>query len=239
MVRTVRPPADRTDATQYRDGSGRSLDDYPRPAVAVDTAVLTIGPDRTGGLRLEVLQVRAQAGHAARAWALPGTFLHDNERLDEAVRRSLRTKAGVEGLRPEQLFVLDDPARDDRGRVLSVAHVDVVPRSRIAPVLDHNRTGPDVRLTSATRPGPMPYDHAEIVRRAVRQVRSQYAATPDPARLLPAVFTLRELRLVHEAVAGVALQRDTFRRSMEPFVEPTGELRAAGRGRPAELFRRG
>lgn len=43
---------------------------------------------------------------------------------------------------------------------------------------------------------------------------------------------------MHEAIVGEKLQRDTFRRAMEPHLEPTGERVALGRGRPAELFRR-
>ncbi len=42
---------------------------------------------------------------------------------------------------------------------------------------------------------------------------------------------------MHEAILGQELQRDTFRRAMEPHLEATGERVAAGRGRPAELFR--
>ena len=54
-----------------RDSSGKTLADYPRPSVAVDTAVLTVAP---GGI-LQVLQVR-DATKKRDAWALPGTFLH-------------------------------------------------------------------------------------------------------------------------------------------------------------------
>lgn len=51
---------------------------------------------------------------------------------------------------------------------------------------------------------------------------------------------MRELRQVHEAVAGTALQRDKFRRTMEPLVVGTGVMavNTGNRGRPAELFRR-
>lgn len=73
---------------------------------------------------------------------------------------------------------------------------------------------------------------------AVDDVRARYTTAPDPDRLLGDTFTLRDLRLVHEAIAGGELQRDTFRRAMEPHLEPTGDRVAAGRGRPAELFRR-
>lgn len=208
------------------NSSGRTLTDYPRPSVAVDTAVLTPDPD----LGLAVLQVRRAQG---RGWALPGTFLHEGETLADAVQRSLADKAGVHGLTPRQLHVFDALGRDDRGWVLSVAHVAVVPAVRLS-----TRFPEAIRLVPVHAPGRLVYDHAEIIALAVDDVRARYAASPDPDRLLGEEFTLRDLRLAHEAIVGDPLQRDTFRRAMEPHLEPTGEKAAVGRGRPAELFRR-
>jgi ADP-ribose pyrophosphatase YjhB (NUDIX family) len=210
----------------FRDGSGRALTDYPRPSVAVDTAVLTLDGDRG----LVVLEVRRPNGPG---WALPGTFLHERERLADAVDRSLRGKANVRGLRPRQLQVFDDPARDDRGWVLSVAHVQVVRVDQLA-----SRFPDTTRLVPVARPGRLPYDHAGIIVRAVEHIRSRYADQPDPDGLLGEEFTLRELRLAHEAVAGKPLQRDSFRRAMERRLEATGVTTSGSRGRPAELFRR-
>jgi 8-oxo-dGTP diphosphatase len=210
----------------YRDSSGRTLAEYPRPSVAVDTAVLTL--DR--GLELVVLQVRRATG---KGWALPGTFLHESETLAAAVDRSLRVKANVRGLHPRQLHTFDDPNRDGRGWVLSVAHVDVVQAEQLA-----SRFAAQTRLVQVRAPGRLPYDHAEIIGRAVDDVRSRYIGKPDPDRLLGDEFTLLELRLAHEAVAGRTLQRDAFRRSMEPQLVATGTTTTGTRGRPAELFRR-
>lgn len=97
----------------------------------------------------------------------------------------------------------------------------------------HPGANPMSRRTLALYP-----DHVEIIALAVADVRALYAATPDPDRLLGGEFTLRDLRLAHEAIAGESLQRDTFRRAMEPHLEATGHRAAIGRGRPAELFRR-
>ncbi len=213
------------DENTHRDSSGKSLTDYPRPSVAVDTAVLTIGADR----ELLVLQVPRPG---ARGWALPGTFLRPGEILADAVNRSLAEKAGVHELRPRQLHVFDALGRDDRGWVLSVAHVAVVAPEALVDRFD------TTRLVPVTAPGRLAYDHRAIIALAVEEVRARYAATPDPDRLLGDSFTLRDLRLVHEAILGQELQRDTFRRAMEPHLEPTGDRVVAGRGRPAELFRR-
>ncbi len=211
---------------RYRDSKGKALDDYPRPSVAVDTALLTLA----GDLGLSVLEVRRDSG---RGWGLPGTFLHEGETLAEAVDRSLRDKAGVAGLQPRQLQVFDDPTRDERGWVLSVAHVDVVRADRLA-----SRYIDSTRLVAVTSPGRLPYDHADIISLAVEHIRSRYADTPDPDGLLDDEFTMLELRLAHEAIAGRPLQRDWFRRTMEPQLVATGAMAAGTRGRPAELFRR-
>ena len=212
----------------YRDSSGRTLSEYPRPSVAVDTAVLTAGERR----EVSVLLVRRRG---AGDWRLPGTFLHEGETLAGAVLRSLEEKARLRGTTPRQLRVFDDPDRDDRGWVLSVAHVVVVPESVVEPVL-----GDDVVLRLVDQARGLLFDHDEIVRRAVDDVRSAYMQRPDPDGLLDEPFTMRRLRHVHEAVlGGLPYSADTFRRAMLPLlVEVPGAVSEGTVGKPAQLYRR-
>lgn len=213
------------------NGPGASLLDYPRPSVAVDTAVLTV----SGGSVCVLLVKREEADQRGR-WALPGTFLRERERLAEAVLRSLREKAGISGRVPRQLQVFDEPGRDDRGWVLSVAHVDVVPLAALEEALRSD----GVRLASVTGEGELisglPYGHAEMVAKAVEWLRAAYAEAPDPGALLEEPFTLKDLRDLHETVAGEALMRDTFRRFMEPKLKGTGQMSDGTRGRPSRLW---
>ncbi|GAB7190857.1 NUDIX domain-containing protein [Kineococcus sp. NUM-3379] len=219
---------------------GQDLQAYVRPSVAVDTVVLAVPPPGArggGGVQgagLHVLLVRPRDPRFGE-WSLPGTFLHEGETLAAAVLRSLRDKAHVEGLRPRQLHVFDDPGRDDRGWVLSVAHLDLVPWERVAHLDGHD----DVRLAPLGEVGPLPFDHAQIVELGVGRARRRYAERPDPGHLLSEPFTLRDLQLLHEAVAGGGLPRDTFRRRVEPLLRATGELTSGTVGKPARLFRRG
>ena len=213
--------------------SRTSLLDYPRPSVAVDTAALTVD-----GAALMVLLVRRREAHRAGEWALPGTFLRERETLADAVLRSLRDKAGIEGRVPRQLHVFDDPGRDDRGWTLSVAHMDAVPFRDLEKPLQSD----DVRLASVTADmdliAALPYGHADMVNLAVERMRQDYARTPDPAGLLSEPFTLKDLRELHEAVTGRPLMRDTFRRQMEPQLTATGQMSDGTRGRPSRLWRR-
>lgn len=206
----------------WRDEHGKRLEDYPRPSVAVDTAVLTV-----------------EDGHLAvllAGGALPGTFIHPGETLAEAVLRSLRDKAGVSGRAPRQLRVFDKPARDPRGWVLSVAHVDVVPLATLGTALAHDGVWLAPADDASVLNG-LPYEQGEIVRAAVEAVRVEYRADPDPGALLAEPFTLAELRTLHTAVLGKEPMRDTFRRYMEPRLESTGEMTDGGRGRPSRLWR--
>ena len=213
-------------------GTDRKLHDYPRPTVAVDTALLTWDPHR--GL----LVVQMWREDIAK-WALPGTFLRRGETLAEAVERCLRDKLGVVGIRPRQLHVFDDPDRDERDWVLSVAHLAVV-RPEQLDSLGSGGAG-QTRLAPVDRPGELAWDHPDIVRLAKNDIRERYAEEPDPERLLGNRFTMRELRQLHQAVAGKGdVDRDRFRRAMEPHLIGTGEMQESTgtRGRPAELFRR-
>lgn len=218
----------------YLDSAGKSLEDYPRPSVAVDTALLTYDP-ADPGRGLMVLEVLRELGEG---WALPGTFLHEGETLERAVRRSLRTKARVRGIEPRQLHVFDRPGRDERGWVLSVGHVAVVPIEQVA-----GRFPDTTRLVSADSPGRLIFDHNEIIDRALADLRSRYEELPDPDHFLGDVFTLRQLRQLHDAIAGEATtpdKLDTFRRRMKGHLTPVARKPVSpdGVGRPAQLFRR-
>ena len=211
-------------------GTDKFCYQFPRAIVAVDTALLTVDPDR--GLLVAQME-REDTG----TWALPGTFLRDRETLAEAVERSLATKLGVRGIRPIQLFVFDDPNRDERHWVLSVAHVAVVRLEHLESL--GSGSTKDARLVSVDRPGELAWDHPNIVKRAKEYVRSRYDTMADPDHLLDHTFTLRQLHEIHKAVAGRPLGHDRFRRKMVRHIDDTGEVSYSGsRGRPAEVFRR-
>lgn len=219
-------------ATIISAGSDKKIPDAPRHVVAVDSALLTVDLER--GQLLVVESQRTDTGK----WVLPGTFLADRETLTHAVERCLRDKLGVVGIHPQRLGVLDDPDRDDRDRVISVAHVAVVRPDQLASLGEGEYP---TRLMPVDRPGELMWDHPEIVKLAKHHVRSRYEVEPDPDHLLGRHFTLTELQQVHEAVAGDPLDRYQFRRKMKGRLEPVTDsykAPAGNLGRPAQVFRR-
>jgi hypothetical protein len=81
-------------------------------------------------------------------------------------------------------------------------------------------------------------DHRRIVATALGRLRGKLTYRPVVFELLPAAFTLLSLQRLVEALSGVRLHKQNFRRLVEGagLVEGTGLVAPSG-GRPAELFR--
>jgi 8-oxo-dGTP diphosphatase len=238
---------------EHADGEQAFLDAYDaslydRPSVAVDVALIAI---RDGGLW--TLLVRRREHPAHRSWALPGVFVGLDESLDAAASRALAHKAGLSDVFTEQLYTFGAPSRDPRTRVISVAYYALVEPA----ALERSAVGPDARfarlsipwageaggpveaLDDAGAPLPLAFDHAEILGMTVKRIRGKLDYAPIGFELLPPRFSLRDLRLVHEAILGRPLNKDSFRRRVldRGLVVPTGERETAVGHRPSELYR--
>ncbi len=91
----------------------------------------------------------------------------------------------------------------------------------------------------ALLPGrPMALDHRRILATALGRLRGKLKYRPVVFELLPPTFTLLQLQRVVEALSGVRLHKQNFRRLVENagLVEGTGHQDAQTGGRPAELF---
>ena len=82
-------------------------------------------------------------------------------------------------------------------------------------------------------------DHRRVLASALGRLRGKLTYRPVVFELLPPAFTLSQLQHVVEALAGVTLHKQNFRRLVEGagLVDGTGERTATTGGRPAELFR--
>src|SRR3954452_5344604 len=94
--------------------------------------------------------------------------------------------------------------------------------------------------TAALVPGaPMALDHRRILATAIARLRGKINYRPVVFELMPPAFTLLQLQRTVEALAGVRVHKQNFRRLVEAqgLVEETGESTAETGGRPARLVR--
>jgi hypothetical protein len=94
--------------------------------------------------------------------------------------------------------------------------------------------------------GPLPplgadmvFDHRRILATAMGRLRGKMKYRPVVFEVMPPEFTLLELQRTVEALSGIRLHKQNFRRLVEAqgLVEGTGRLSRKAGGRPAEQFR--
>ena len=192
-------------------------------ALAVDTVVLTVR-DR----ELVALAVQRDDGRLA----LPGGFVGERERPLDTARRKLREKTGLRQAYLEQLGAFADPGRDPRGWIPSIAYLALVP-PRTEP-----RDAAARWIHARGRPR-LAFDHRTILAAAVERVEGKLWWSNVAVGMLAGAFTMSEARAVYESIAAARYDPATFARDLKAtgLVEPTGEQRSDGPGRPAALYR--
>jgi hypothetical protein len=106
-------------------------------------------------------------------------------------------------------------------------------------VAEAQRDGRDAEGGAAVLGEAMALDHRRILATALGRLRGKIRYRPVVFELLPDTFTLHGLQRVVEALTGVRLHKQNFRRLVEHagLVEGTGRVEPQTGGRPAELFR--
>jgi 8-oxo-dGTP diphosphatase len=200
--------------------------------ITVDVVIFTIQDNA-----LKLLLVQRSEGPFQGQWALPGGFLWDNETTRQAARRILRDKAGVGEALIEQLYTFDQPDRDPRGRIVSVAHYALMPYDRLE--ISESDTTESPTLHPALTACELAFDHDQIVNYAIHRLRSKLSYTNAAYSLLPERFTLTDLQRLYEIVNNKTFDKRNFRKKFLSLglIEPTNELSSGGSHRPAQLHR--
>jgi hypothetical protein len=164
--------------------------------------------------------------------------------IDQAITPALQRWAVTEDRRARArlLFALDDAPWNEE-RVLE--RYELLYEAGLAPEAGRDRVrargleGGEPQAFSPALGEPMLSDHRRILATGLGRLRGKLKYRPVAFELTPPEFTLSQLQRTVEAVAGVSLHKQNFRRGLErtDLVEGLGRLHAETGGRPAELFR--
>ncbi len=185
------------------------------------------------GFSGEKLKILIMKYHNTGLYALPGGFMQRDENLNDAVRRGLKERTGLENIYLEQFYTFGDVARykpeimqtilEANGhhsesyqwmlnRFISVAYYALINYNDVVPTPDALSDSCDWYDMDE-----LPYlmlDHAEIVAKALQTLRENLERKLVGTNLLPPLFTLTELQKVYEAILGEKLHRGTFQRKI-------------------------
>jgi ADP-ribose pyrophosphatase YjhB (NUDIX family) len=210
--------------------SDNPINDFPTPFASVDLVLVSLIDDGLG-----VLLPKRDREPFLGIRALPGGYVHIDEDDDtfNTARRVAREKLGVDVAYLEQLYTFSGRARDPRGWSISVSYLGLVAATDLAEQVRRN-------LVPVGRIPRLPFDHNEIVAKAIQRLHDKSTYSSLPAFLLPHEFTLNDLRELYERITGEPIDRANFRRhivDVQKLVVPTGGRRRGLPHRPAEFFR--
>ena len=216
---------------------------YERPSVTADIIIFTVDEKS----RLSLLLIR-RGGHPYKdRWALPGGFLNaGQESADAAAARELFEETGIQNAYLKQLYTFSDPDRDPRTHVISIAYTALIPQgklqfkagddakdARLFAIYFQNGSLSLVSGSVTLSEEDLAFDHAEIIKTAIRRLRGRIDYEPDAFELLQnkAAFTIFELKQIFETIKDTSLDTANFRKMFFRNYVNTGIASSLGQTR--------
>lgn len=218
---------------------------YAKPSVTVDFVAL-----RFNGEHLQALLEKRKKNPFRNCWALPGSFLKENESIEQALEREVHDKLNLT-IAPKQVQLL--PAistlgRDPRMWVITnpsfvliakseeshlTAGDDVEQLNWFNILLDHNQ-----QLQIEPR---LAFDHGEVIKSALLSLKRTWGLKKYDGvqTLLGDEFTLNQLKAclgsVDENMLG--MNNSNLKRIMTKYIKATDKKAIEGRSRPSRIFK--
>ncbi len=178
---------------------------------------------------LKVLLLKAKY---ADKWALPGGFVLTEEHMDEAARRILKERTGLDKIFLQQFYTFSDPGRSTRKinqgflknmnikldkswmfeRFISVGYSALVDFTKVIAVTDI--FSEKCEWFNIHEIPEMILDHQKIIEEALIHLRLQLNFQPIGYNLLPLKFTMPELQKLYETILERKLDRRNFQRKI-------------------------
>lgn len=189
------------------------------PHLSVDNVLFGF---HDGQLNVLMVQLREDS-----KWILPGGYVMKQENIDDAVKRVLKERTGVDNIFLHQFATFGEINRSEnyfaaypdnlfhKQRFISISYYALVDHSKVVPVVDEFSSACEWQPVS-NLPA-MAMDHRKIVDKALEVLQEQLRHKPIGYNLLPAEFTLTELQTLYEAILGTSLNRGNFYRRIMKY----------------------
>lgn len=195
------------------------------PHISYDSVVFGFSGDK---LKILVLEYRNTG-----FFALPGGFVKTDENLNDAVKRGVKERTGLDNIFLEQFYTFGKTSRKDSEtmetilraneldldkndwlleRFISVAYYALINYEKVK--LQPDEISESIDWYAIDELPPLIFSHDEIVQKALQTLRADLERKLVGINLLPTKFTMKELQQVHEAILDKKLRRTTFQRKI-------------------------
>lgn len=170
-------------------------------------------------------------------WGLIGTHLPEDEGLDEYAKFILSKSTGLNDVFLKQVKTFGSLNRVPFYRVLTVAYYAL-----INPAFQDMQTSEMVKVIKWFDVDKLPkltFDHEEIIKSALKNLRQEVQYHPVGFHLLPEKFTLTELQTLYEVILDKKLDTRNFRKKIQNMglLIDTNEKQTNVAHRAAKLYK--
>jgi len=180
---------------------------YKFAAIAVDLIIFTIFQKK-----LQVVLIQMKKKPFQNYWALPGGLIKPNESLEQAAKRHLSAKSGMQNIYLEQLYTFGEIDRDPFGRVVSAAYFALIPNVNLKLKTSKRYNG--ISWFPVEQLPPLAYDHRTMIEFALKRLKAKVGYTNIIYSLMPNIFTLGTLQQSYEIILNKKLDKRNFRKKI-------------------------
>jgi 8-oxo-dGTP diphosphatase len=195
--------------------------------------------------QLKVLLLEVNDGQ----WLLPGGYVRKEEDVNDAVKRVLKERTGVDDVFLHQFATFGDVGRSEahfkdypddlwhKQRFISTSYYALVNYAKVVPVTDTFSAA--CEWVSVVQLPKLMMDHGLILKKALEVLREQLSYKPIGYNLLPEEFTLTELQQLYEAILDVKINRGNFYRRIMKFdiLIKLNQKRSGGAHKSPDLYK--
>ncbi len=195
------------------------------PGLAIDTVIFGFNENNLKILLLEYQHTNL--------FALPGGFIQKDESLNDAAKRVLSERTGLQNIYLDQFYVFGDLARQDPkplqqimiakgmipienhwllGRFITVGYYALIDYTKAIPIADI--LSDSCEWYDLNKLPPLMLDHKVIVEKALATLKANLDNKLTGLNLMPETFTMADLQSLYETVLGEKLLRTSFHRKM-------------------------
>jgi hypothetical protein len=195
------------------------------PGIAIDLVIF--------GFHEKQLKVLLLEYENTNLFALPAGFIKEEEDLNDAARRVLTERTGLQDIYLEQFYVFGNKARHDPGplrtimkgkglepaedhwllkRFVSVGFYALVDFTKAVPNPDS--LSDRCEWYDLSNLPPLMLDHKSMVEKALETLRINLDQRLIGFNLLPGAFTMGDLQSLYETILGEKLNRTSFQRKI-------------------------
>ena len=187
---------------------------------------------------VKVLLIRRTNEPYKGKWALVGGALYNNEELEVGMKREIFEKTGMVGIKVFRYNVFGKIKRSPIQRMVALGYLGVIDSKKVNVLKETLKTS-DSDWFPLDKIPPLAYDHNEILKASIEELKIRIVETDILKILYPDGFTMPEIQKVYETILNKQIDRRNFRKKFLSLglIEDTNKFKKFEGTKPAKLYK--